>query len=282
MNGEHGGADSSESHVNHGHTDDDHMHHGNHHTHHEHDMDHGGEHHMHHGHMQMAPQGIALAEGGEDRDGLEMDVLHVRLGPVLRHWPAGLVLRCTLQGDVLTGGQAWIVDHGHQHHGLAAVSSAISVSLRAARRCDHIVDLLALAGWSRAADIARDVRDMLLDAPDTGRVQASVGKLLGVLRRSRLLRWSLRGLTPLTAADLERHDLPAVLAGDTYDRLLAQAHELRDMVSDPLAGRLFNFDRTTRIDALPDLLDGAELATARLAVASFGIDTTPADANRHG
>ena len=42
-----------------------------------------------HGDMQMAPSGIPLAEGGQDRDGLEMDVLHVRLGPVLRHWPAG-------------------------------------------------------------------------------------------------------------------------------------------------------------------------------------------------
>ncbi|WP_237051125.1 hypothetical protein [Mycobacterium avium] len=42
-------------------------------------MDHSGHHGMDHGGMEMAPAGIALAEGGEDRDGLEMDVLHLRL-----------------------------------------------------------------------------------------------------------------------------------------------------------------------------------------------------------
>ena len=72
-----------------------------------HGMDHGG---MDHGDMEMSPGGIPLAEGGEDRDGLEMDVLHVRLGPVLPHWPAGLVLRCSLQGDVIAEAQAELVD----------------------------------------------------------------------------------------------------------------------------------------------------------------------------
>ena len=67
------------------------------------DMDHGD---MDHGDMEMSPGGIPLAEGGEDRDGLEMDVLHVPLGPVLPHWPAGLVLRCTLQGDVIVSAEA--------------------------------------------------------------------------------------------------------------------------------------------------------------------------------
>ncbi|WP_202980379.1 hypothetical protein [Serinicoccus marinus] len=70
------------------------------------DEDHGN-HADHGGHdMEMSPDGIPLAEGGEDRDGLEMDVLAVRLGPVLPHWPAGLVLHCSLQGDVLTGARA--------------------------------------------------------------------------------------------------------------------------------------------------------------------------------
>ena len=49
----------------------------------------------------MSPDGIPLAEGAEDRDGLEMDVLHLPLGPVLAHWPAGVVLRVTLHGDVV-------------------------------------------------------------------------------------------------------------------------------------------------------------------------------------
>src|SRR5699024_11402590 len=60
-------------------------------------MDHSGHSgHGGHGGMDMAPEGISLAQGGQDRDGLEMDVLHLPLGPVLPFWPAGLVLtaRC--------------------------------------------------------------------------------------------------------------------------------------------------------------------------------------------
>lgn len=61
-------------------------------------------HDMHSGHgMDMAgPGGVALASGAPDRDGLEMDRLHVQLGPVLASWPAGLVVWCTLAGDVVT------------------------------------------------------------------------------------------------------------------------------------------------------------------------------------
>ena len=54
-----------------------------------------------HDHSAMMPDGIPLAEGAEDRDGLEMDELHLPLGPVLAHWPAGVVLRVTLHGDVV-------------------------------------------------------------------------------------------------------------------------------------------------------------------------------------
>src|SRR5699024_755889 len=68
---------------------------------------HGG-----HGGMDMAPGGIPLAQGGDDRHGLEMDVLHLALGPVLPFWPAGLVLRCSLQGDVVVGAEAAVIDGG--------------------------------------------------------------------------------------------------------------------------------------------------------------------------
>ena len=56
------------------------------------------------------PDGIPLAEGAEDRDGLEMDVLHLPLGPVLRHWPAGVVLRLTLHGDVVADAEVTRLD----------------------------------------------------------------------------------------------------------------------------------------------------------------------------
>ena len=58
----------------------------------------------------MSPDGIPLAEGAEDRDGLEMDVLHLPLGPVLAHWPAGVVLRVTLHGDVVADAEVEDLD----------------------------------------------------------------------------------------------------------------------------------------------------------------------------
>ena len=69
------------------------------------DMDHGD---MDHG--SMSPDGIPLAEGAEDRDGLEMDAIHLPLGPVLRHWPAGVVLRLTLHGDVVADAEVTRLD----------------------------------------------------------------------------------------------------------------------------------------------------------------------------
>ncbi len=72
------------------------------------DMEHGD---MDHGDPDMAPDGIPLAQGSdEDRDGLEMDALQVRMGPVLRHWPPGLVLDVTLHGDLVVGANARLLD----------------------------------------------------------------------------------------------------------------------------------------------------------------------------
>lgn len=241
-----------------------------------HDMDHGGiDHGGHHG-MDMAPAGIALAEGGEDRDGLEMDVLHVRLGPVLPHWPAGLVLRCSLQGDVLAEAEAWIVDADRtdSRHQAPPQNTELAAG---ARRCDHVVDLLELSGWWRASAIARQARDLLLEGSDIDRAQVLLEKVHGMVRRSRLLRWSLRDLAPLTAEYLDRHQLPAALAGDTYDRLLTRVGLAHTLLQDSLAASTFRTDLTNVIEVLPGLVHGLDVATARLVVASLGIDTARAD-----
>ena len=121
------------------------------------DMDHGD---MDHG--DMAPNGIPLAEGGQDRDGLEMDVLHLPLGPVLRHWPAGLVLRCALQGDVVVGAQASISEGGPGAT-LAAAAQGDSRAGTDAWLCDQVCAVLSLAGWPDGAASARRVRDALID-----------------------------------------------------------------------------------------------------------------------
>ncbi|MFZ0834372.1 MAG: hypothetical protein WAM92_15085 [Mycobacterium sp.] len=209
-----------------------------------HDMDHGD---MDHGDMEMVPAGIALADGAEDRDGLEMDVLHVPLGPVLAYWPAGLVLRCSLHGDVIAEAEARILDGGRI--GSAPTGDGTDA---AARQCDHVTSLLALAGWPRAAVIARRARDLLLADPRNGGAEEVLDSLHRIVRRSRLLRWSLRDLD-----------------GDVYDRLLARIGRARDRQPDPLSDR-------PSPEALPDLVTGRDVATARLVIAGTAIETAPA------
>lgn len=237
------------------------------------DMDHDGMDHgdMDHGDMDMAPEGIALAQGTEDRDGLEMDALHLRLGPVLPYWPAGLVLRCSINGDVITGARAWVVGAA-RHAGDRSESSPLGGALGAARECDHIHDVLALAGWPRGAAIARRCRDLLLADENENAVRL-LGKLQRAVRRSVLLRWSLRDVGPLNHQELDRRGLPAALEGDAYARLLTRSDIVGDLVSDPLMVNPFQVDTRTVLEALPHLIGGLDIATARLTVAGLGIET---------
>ncbi|RAV06909.1 hypothetical protein DQP55_23270 [Mycolicibacterium sp. GF69] len=262
MHGDHGHMDHGD--MDHPYTDHRAMGHAH--------TDHGGMDHAHmdHGDMDMAPAGIALAQGAEDRDGLEMDVLNVRLGPVLPHWPAGLVLACTLHGDVIGEAKGWRVDAEHLPRSSEAVATA-------ARQWDHIVDVLALAGWPHAAGQARRVRDALLtEAADGDRVMALLVRLHDTVRRSRVLRWSLRGLGMLSVEQLGSRDLPLEWAGDTYDRLLNRIRHARSGIGTPPPS-------ADVIEALPGIVAGLDVAAARLVIASLGIDVAlGGQAGQHG
>jgi len=243
------------------------------------DMDHGG---MDHGGMDMAPAGIALAEGADDRDGLEMDVLQMFLGPVLAYWPSGLVLKCCLHGDVLADAEARVLDAGFDS-GRPVLPAQRAAPEVAARECDHITNLLALAGWSSAARHAREIRDLLLEEPSpTDRAQPLLEKLQRKLQRSWVLRWSLRDLARLSDADVEQHRLPTTLAGDTYDRLLAHVGNALALLSNQLENNAFGADADDITTALPDLVRGLEMASARLVVASLGVDIAPAESGSRG
>jgi len=194
--------------------------------------------HMGHGDMEMAPGGLALAEGGLDRDGLEMDVLHLPLGPVLVHWPAGLVVRCSLQGDVIVDAEAEVLD----------ARPAASPSPARARQVDDVATLLTLAGWEDAATRAREVRDLLLD--NAAGAESQLTRLERRIRRSRILRWSLRGLGPVEDRD-------------AYDRLLG-------MLTCARGGQVDSFGPSTPGE-LAGLVSGVDLAAARLIVASFDL-----------
>lgn len=228
-------------------------------------MDHGG--HGGHGGMDMAPAGIALAQGGQDRDGLEMDVLHLPLGPVLPFWPAGRVLRCSLQGDVVVGAAASVVDGVGQATGRTeAKTPPVPAS---AVRCDGVMALLALAGADDAAARARRARDALVRG-NQALARDAVERLHRTIRRSWLLRWSLRGVLVLDPSDLARHGLLEGCRGDAHDRLSSMVEGLRSEVCGAVPVPVES--GAVPWEAVPQLVVGLELATVRLAVASLNLE----------
>lgn len=231
-------------------------------------MGHSGHNHMDHGDMNMAPAGIALAQGGEDRDGLEMDELHLRLGPFLAYWPAGLVLRCALQGDVITAAQAQLMGAGHGEQ----PQSPLANSREAARQADHLADLLVLAGWPRAAARARRLCERLRNDPaDDSAADKQAAALATLVRRSWVLRWALRDLAPIEVDDIDRYGLPAALAGDTYDRLLARLDVVQCLIRHEADAPQLHVHESAIEHMLPTLVEGLDVATARLVIAGLGI-----------
>ncbi|GAA0922143.1 hypothetical protein [Pseudonocardia zijingensis] len=209
------------------------------------------------------PGGLPMADLGDDRDGLRLDRLHVPLGPVLPDWPPGLVVRTVMQGDVIQEAAAEVLDAGsgrpfwrHAHP--------------AARELDGLARFLGVAGWADAAARARRLRDELLAGASAEHVRGSAAALLRRVRRSRTLRWQLRGLPAGPT------DVAALLDG----RLAAV--EAAVSAAAGSAGR-----RASRaaLDELAGLLVGSELAAARLIVAAVDPETEGASAHeevRHG
>ena len=199
---------------------------------------------------EMMPDGIALAEGAEDRDGLEMDELHLPMGPVLAHWPAGLVLRVTLHGDIVSAAEV---------ERLPAEPSPVpetdGAATRAARLLDAAASVLTLAGAPAEAGRARRLRDGCLDRDVDGREVARLGERVG---RLRVLRWSLAGLT-VTGSHGGSEQLHDRLVG-LFERAAAELH------GEP-GGRV-----GVGLLALPELVRGLELSALRLWVAALGPD----------
>ncbi len=206
------------------------------------------------GDMDMSgPGGIALASGWDaDRDGLEMDVLHLPLGPVLASWPAGLVVTATLSGDVIAGVEVDVAPHPTHTDAHTAADLATG-----AYRLDAAARVLDLAGAQGLAARARSARDQVLDgeSPDLDDLRRRVG-------RSRTLRRSLRRVGPVSPEQAADHGWPGAWVGDAYDRLLRLTAFSSETPS--VATGL-----DTVATALPDLLVGCELASARLTVASL-------------
>jgi hypothetical protein len=145
--------------------------------------------------------------------------------------------------------------------------------------CDQVVALLALAGAEDAAACARHTRDTLLHG-DQGAARDAAERLHRTVRRSRLLRWSLRGVLPLDTPALERHGLPRHCLGDAHDRLLSRVERIRAEAygAEPAAVTqpARTNDGAVPWAVLPELVTGLELASVRLAVASLDLEPHPA------
>jgi hypothetical protein len=287
---------------------------GDHEEHHGHQEQHGedGEHGQDgmdgHGGMDgMLVAGLPMAERAADRDGLRLDRLHLPLGPALRDWPAGLVLRLALQGDVVQsagvdrlpgpegapGGhppypfwnEPWLRALGGEHVGRGPAARRLC-----AAHLDSAGRLLGVAGWAELAASAHRLRDEVLAGATVAELRGRLDLLIRRGERSRTLRALLRGLGPLPASRARDAGVtgPALAAGgDAYDRFRRWLAETGRLAAEfghrgALApgepagprGRLDGARAPSRalLDVLPGLLEGAEFAGARLIVASLDPD----------
>jgi hypothetical protein len=256
----------------------------------------------HGGGMDM-PAGLPMAEPGPDRDGLTLDRIHVPFGPFLPDWPAGLTIRLTLQGDVIQQAdcvelapergattvpfwtEPWLRAAAGEH-----VLAGEAARRRAAAHLDSLGRFLAVAGWPAAATAARRLRDDLLAGAQSSGIRPRTERLARRVGRSRTLYWLTRGLGNLSqpAADAAGVSGPAARAnGDVPARYRQWLTAVLDDVArlketDPLdpAGRQSPRGRldgprppsAALVDVLPRLLEGVEVAAARLIVASLDPD----------
>ncbi|RFS85790.1 hypothetical protein D0T12_12490 [Actinomadura spongiicola] len=198
-----------------------------------------------HSRARLEMDEVGMADRADDRDGLRLDVLHVPLGPVLAHWPAGLRVDLTLQGDVVQAAEVVAVD--------TADGTFWHEGRRAARRLDGVARLLRVAGWDAAGERAALLRDEALEGvPDVARRFHRFARRVG---RSRVLRWMTRN-----AADVDGwlRDIGAALEGR------------------PAAGRPSE-PWPEVLAGLPPRLEGADLGEARLIVAGLDPDLGSAD-----
>ncbi|MGA8986527.1 hypothetical protein [Aeromicrobium sp.] len=197
-------------------------------------------------HSAMMPDGIPLAEGAEDRDGLEMDELCLPLGPVLAHWPAGVVLRVTLHGDV-------VVDATVEQLAMARARQPDDAIERAARLLDAAGSVLALVGLPAEHARAHRLRDSCLAGGLLGGHEvAAFGDRIGRLRS---LRWVLGGL-----AVEDRNGGPKQLH-DLLTGLIDRARVELDQDATSHVAR--------SVEAIPALVRGMELAAVRLWLAAL-------------
>lgn len=216
------------------------------------------------------PGGLDMAGRAPDRDGLQLDVLHVPLGPALPWWPAGLVLRSRLQGDVLAAVEvSWVgATRPATPFWMSVAESAGPARTGAAARLDSLTRLLAVAGWEAERLRAQRVRDELLAHEVSSAVRARLNRLVRRVGRSAVLARMTRGLGEHSGSDVtgRYRSWLAELAE------LAEAADHRNVRSFGRHGAQIygrNGGASLAPDRLAELLAGTEVSSARLIVASL-------------
>ncbi|MFE0699742.1 hypothetical protein [Streptomyces sp. NPDC058872] len=245
-----------------------------------------------------AVAGLPMAERADDRDGLRLDRLHVPLGPALPDWPAGLVLRVDLQGDLVQRASVETVPvppsappraFWNEPWLRALEGEPVTTGEAARRRCaahlDSLGRLLGVAGWDDAAARARGTRDQVLGGAPQDALAPHVVPLVRRLRRSWTLRWLTAGVGAGNRGPVDG-DVHGRLLGwlDAIEHALGEISVRTSLQDAPPTGPRGGAGAGTPasqvlLDALPGLLEGAEFACARLVVASLDpdLDELPAE-----
>lgn len=259
------------------------------------------------GHGMDMPAGLAMANRGPDRDGLNLDVLHLALGPVLPYWPHGLVVDLAIQGDVVQVARGRVLPprqpvtlHFWRGSGQGTgVSTDSRIRHLAAFRLDSLHRLLGVAGWVAAADSARSLRDALLDGQELSIVNPQLKRLNRRLGRSRAFNFVTEGLgvEPEGGSTADAH---ASLQGGRASDVGARCRRWVDEAGALVAGDVAVLDATgdvgghaqrsasaaAKLSKATSLMVGLDVAAARLVLASFDPDpdelaTAAANAEPH-
>ena len=201
--------------------------------------------------MDMSgPAGIALAGGDQDRDGLEMDVTHLSIGPILPAWPADLIVHATLHGDVVADARIERIPRSAEPEQPPVLATLI----------DDAARLLDVAGWEPTALSLARIRGDVITGRDVDRLRPQLRRTLGQVRRSRTLRWSLAGI------DTEQR-------GALRIRLLAWLDTALELLDSPPQAKKIPEIISQQVISEGDLREaivGRELSETRLIVAGLG------------
>lgn len=176
-----------------------------------------------------APYGRPLADRVEDRDGLMLDHLPVRVGPFFPPFPPGLVLDVLLQGDLVQ--QATVAANPFADVAMAprddpfrlALARPVPVAMIERARARHHLRWLAHAlrvhGLGALGRRALGLVAALARDTPASRVAADVAALARLLERTRALGWATGGVGLTPRARVEGRGLGPVAraAGVTED-----------------------------------------------------------------